>query len=65
MSELVNKYPDRFATAVASLLMNDIDAAILELDRAMNDLKMRGIQICSSINGKSLDPPSSSPYMKK
>lgn len=65
MSELVNKYPDRFAAAVASLPMNDIDAAILEIDRAMNDLKMRGIQICSSIKGKPLDSPEFFPIYEK
>ena len=27
MAELVNKYPDRFAAAVACLPMNDMDAA--------------------------------------
>ncbi len=45
MAELVLKYPDRFAAAVATLPMNDMDAALRELDRALNELKLRGVLI--------------------
>jgi len=31
MAELVDKYPDRFVAAIASLPMNDMDAALREL----------------------------------
>ena len=55
MAELVSKYPDRFVAAIASLPMNDVDAALREAERAFKDLKCRGIQVFSSINGKSLD----------
>jgi predicted TIM-barrel fold metal-dependent hydrolase len=57
MAELVNKYPDRFVAAVASLPMNDIDDSLRETERAIKELKFRGIQIASSINGKPLDSP--------
>ena len=65
VAELVNKYPDRFVAGVASLPMNDMDAALREADRAINDLKFRGIQICSSINGKPLDSPELFPLYEK
>ena len=65
MSALVDKYPDRFAAAVATLPMNDMDAALLELDRAVHDLKMRGIQICSSIKGRPLDSPELFPLYER
>jgi predicted TIM-barrel fold metal-dependent hydrolase len=55
MAELVNKYPDRFVAAVASLPMSDVDAFLREAERAIKDLKFKGIQIFSSINGKPLD----------
>lgn len=45
MAELVLKYPDRFAAAVATLPLNDMDAALEELDRAVNELKLRGVLI--------------------
>ena len=57
MAELVIKYPDRFVSAVASLPMNDMDAALKEADRAINDLKFRGVQIYTPTNGKPIDLP--------
>ncbi len=65
MAELVTKYPDRFATAVASLPMDDIDAALKETDRAIQDLKFRGVQIFSSPNGEPVDSPKFMPLFEK
>lgn len=55
MAELVLKHADRFAAAVACLPMNNVEEALKEIDRAINDLHFRGIQISSSINDKPLD----------
>ncbi|MFH1490988.1 MAG: amidohydrolase family protein, partial [Pseudomonadota bacterium] len=55
MAELVAKYPDRFAAAVACLPMNDMKAALDETDRAIKDLHFRGVQIFTPINDKPLD----------
>jgi predicted TIM-barrel fold metal-dependent hydrolase len=55
MAELVNRYPDRFVAAVAGLPLNDIDASLRETERTVRELKFKGIQIFSSINGKPLD----------
>jgi uncharacterized protein len=57
MAEIVNKYPDRFVAAIASLPMNNVDAALREAERAFKDLKCKGIQVFSSVNGKPLDSP--------
>lgn len=57
MAELVVKYPDRFAAAVASLPMNDMNAALDEVDRALKDLHFKGVQIFTPINDKPLDSP--------
>jgi len=65
MAELVRKYPDRFVAAVACLPMNNIDAALDETDRAINDLKFRGIQIFTPINDKCLDSPEFIPLYEK
>ena len=54
MAELVARHPDKFV-AVATLPMNNMDAALKEVDRAIIDLKLRGVQIFTSINGKPLD----------
>jgi len=57
MAELVNKYPDRFVSALAGLPMNDVDASIREIERTMEELKFKGVQIYSSVNRKPLDRP--------
>jgi predicted TIM-barrel fold metal-dependent hydrolase len=43
MAELVSKYPDRFLAAIAYLPMNNMDATLKEVDRAINDLRFRGV----------------------
>lgn len=65
IAELVTKYPDRFAAAVAALPMNDIDAALKEVDRAVTDLKFRGVQIFTPTNDKPLDSPEFMPLYEK
>jgi len=65
MAELVLKYPDRFPAAVASLPMNNIDAALEETDRAIKDLKFRGIQISTPVLDRPLDDPEFLPLYEK
>lgn len=65
MAELVFKYPDRFIAAVANLPMNNIDAAIEEIDRCILDLNFRGIQLYSTIMDKPLDSPEFEPLFAK
>ncbi len=55
MAELVERYPDRFPGFVASLPMNNPEAAAGELDRAINELGARGAQIYTNVAGKPLD----------
>ncbi len=65
MAELVYKHPDRFITAVATLPLNDLEATLGEIDRAVNDLKFRGVQIFTSIKGQPLDAPELYPLYEK
>ena len=65
LADLVRKYPDRFVAAIGNLPMNDIDAALNEVDRVVNELHFRGIQICTDINGKPLDAPEFMPLYEK
>ena len=65
MAELVFKHPDRFAGAVACLPMNNMDAALKEADRAIYDLRFRGVQIYTPINGRPLDSPEFMPLYEK
>src|SRR5919204_4729846 len=57
MAELVGRYPDRFPGFVASLPLNDPDAAASELDRAVRQLGARGFQMFSNICGKPIVAP--------
>lgn len=65
MAELVAKYPDRFLAFVACLPVSDVDAALIELDRAVNDLGCKGIELCTSIHGKPLDAVEFTPFYTK
>ncbi len=57
MAEIVEKYPDRFPAFVASLPMNNVDAALDEIDRAIKQLGATGIQIFTNVGGRPLDDP--------
>ena len=65
MAELVEKYPDRFAAAIAALPLNDLDASLEEIDRAIRDLRLRGIQMYSDVNGMPLDAEALYPIYEK
>ena len=65
MAELVEKYPDRFAAAIAALPLNDLDASLKEIDRAIRDLRLRGIQMYSDVNGMPLDAEALYPHLRE
>jgi aminocarboxymuconate-semialdehyde decarboxylase len=56
LAEICQRHPDRFV-ALAALPLPDVEAAILELDRALDDLGMRGAFLPSHLNGVALDDP--------
>ena len=65
LAELVAKYPDRFIGAAACLPMNDIDAALREADRAIQELHFQGVEVFTDICGKPLDRPEFFPLYEK
>jgi len=65
IAELVHKYPGRFVAGIAHLPMNNIEEALKELDRAIVELRLRGVQIYSPINDKPLDSPEFWPLYEK
>lgn len=65
MADLVLKYPDRFIAAVAHLPMNNMDAALKEVDRTIIELGFRGVQITTSIMDKPLHSPEFEPLFEK
>jgi predicted TIM-barrel fold metal-dependent hydrolase len=65
MAELIMKYPDRFVGAVACLPMNNMDGVLKEIDRAITELRLRGVQITSTIMDKPIDSPEFAPLFEK
>jgi predicted TIM-barrel fold metal-dependent hydrolase len=65
MAELVRSRPDTFVGFVAGLPMNDVDAALAEIDRAVHELGALGIQIYTHVNGLPLDDPRFEPVFAR
>jgi predicted TIM-barrel fold metal-dependent hydrolase len=57
LAEVCHKYPDRFPAFIAALPMNNLDASLAEIDRAVNTLGARGIQVFTNVAGKPLSAP--------
>jgi predicted TIM-barrel fold metal-dependent hydrolase len=55
MAELIQKYPDRFVAGLATLAMNDIDAALRETERTLKDLRFKGAYLHTPVDEKPLD----------
>ena len=55
MADLVRRYPERFPGFLASLPMNNPDAAVREAERAFKDLGANGLQVHTNVNGAPLD----------
>ena len=65
MAELVAKYPDRFVAALATLPMNNMDFALREADRAIKELRFKGVYIHTPVDEKPLDLPEFLPLYEK
>ncbi len=65
MAALVEKHPDRFPGFVASLPMNNPEAAVREIDRAIGDLHATGVQIFTNVAGRPLDLPDYRPVLDR
>jgi predicted TIM-barrel fold metal-dependent hydrolase len=64
MAELVQRYPDRFPGFVASISMSDMDGALAETRRAIDQLGAAGVQIFTNVNGRPLDEPEFRPFFE-
>jgi predicted TIM-barrel fold metal-dependent hydrolase len=65
MAEIVAKHPKKFPAFVASVPMNNVKAALAEIDRAVGKLGAKGIQIMTNVNGRPLDDPELGPIFEK
>jgi aminocarboxymuconate-semialdehyde decarboxylase len=56
LAKVVREHPQRFA-ALGTIPMQDTKAAIRELERCIQQLRLPGVQIGTNVHGKNLDAP--------
>jgi aminocarboxymuconate-semialdehyde decarboxylase len=63
-ADLISRHPNRFA-GFASIPMDAPDAALKELHRALDELKLNGVILLSNIAGKPLTSPAYRPFFQE
>jgi aminocarboxymuconate-semialdehyde decarboxylase len=64
LAAVARQHPDRFVS-LATVPLQDTDLALAELDRAVNQLGMRGVEINSNIAGENLDAARLLPFFER
>jgi uncharacterized protein len=65
LAEVCAQHPDRFPAFIASLPMNNVEASLVEIDRAVGTLGARGIQVFTNVAGKPLSAPEFRPIFRR
>src|ERR1700759_2640181 len=64
LAEICRKHPGHFPAFIASLPMNDPDAAVKEADRAVRELGAKGVQVFTNVAGEPLSAPKFRPVFQ-
>lgn len=64
LAAMVAGNPDRFV-GLGTLPLQDVPAALEELDRIVEEHGFRGIEICTSVNGTDFDDPRFRPFFER
>jgi aminocarboxymuconate-semialdehyde decarboxylase len=62
LASAVAEHPDRFIPMGATVPLQDTDLAIAEMDRAVDDLGFKGLQIGGTVDGHNLDEARFRPF---
>jgi aminocarboxymuconate-semialdehyde decarboxylase len=65
LADLCRAHPDRFPGFVAALPMNNVEASLVEIDRAVRDLGAKGVQLFTNVAGKPLSAPEFRPIFRQ
>lgn len=65
LAGVCKKHPDYFPAWVAALPMNNIPAALAEIERCIEKLGASGVQVYTSVNGRPLDDPEFFPVFER
>lgn len=65
LAELCAKHRDRFPAFIASMPANNVEACIDEIDRSVNKLGAKGIQLFTNVNGRPLSLPEFRPIFRR
>jgi aminocarboxymuconate-semialdehyde decarboxylase len=57
LAEIVGRWPDRFV-ALGTVPLQDVELAVIELERCVKQLGLRGVEINPNVAGKDLTDPS-------
>jgi len=64
ISEMTRTWPKRFAAGLGTLPMQDVKASIVELERCMTQLGLKGVEINDHVNGRTFEEPEFRPFWK-
>lgn len=64
IAEVVASHPDRFV-GVATVPLQDVEAAIAELDYGVHELGFKGVEISTNVNGRDFDDARYQPFFAR
>jgi predicted TIM-barrel fold metal-dependent hydrolase len=65
LAEICRKHPSQFPAFIASLPMNNVEASVEEVDRAVKELGARGVQVFTNVAGEPLSAKKFRPVFQR
>jgi len=65
LADVCRRHPERFPAFIAALPMNNMEATLAEIDRAVGELGARGVQVFTHVAGKPLSASEFRPLFRR